>query len=131
MSAALPFSFDFLSVTCCECGIAFAFDKNFHNRRVADHKIFYCPSGHSQHFTDKSEVERLKEQLKWSRRSADSVRSQLGKAEKSVSAYKGALTRTKNRIKNGVCPCCKRQFQNLHRHMVAQHADYTSKEANE
>lgn len=33
-------------------------------------------------------------------------------------------TRIKNRVKNGVCPCCNRTFENLARHMQAKHSDF-------
>ena len=42
----------------------------------------------------------------------------------SKAAIKGHLTRTKKRIAAGVCPCCKRTFQDLARHMNGQHPDY-------
>lgn len=37
---------------------------------------------------------------------------------------KGVVTRTRNRIANGVCPCCDRSFTNLQRHMASKHPDY-------
>lgn len=30
----------------------------------------------------------------------------------------------KNRVANGVCPCCNRHFENLERHMKGQHPDF-------
>lgn len=44
--------------------------------------------------------------------------------ERSRNAYKGQVTKVKNRVSKGVCPCCNRYFKNLHRHMENKHPDY-------
>ena len=43
-----------------------------------------------------------------------------------AAALRGVVTRTKNRVGNGVCPCCNRTFANLMRHMHDQHPGYTA-----
>ena len=49
-------------------------------------------------------------------------------AQRQASAFKGVVTRTKNRIAGGACPCCNRTFQNLARHMATKHSDYAHKD---
>ncbi len=41
-----------------------------------------------------------------------------------VRAQKAAKTKLKNRIKHGVCPCCKRTFQNIAKHIATKHPGY-------
>lgn len=95
------------------------------------HKTWYCYRGHPRHFPGESKEERLKQKLE---NTEKMLRSQIKrtewaqeaerKAELSRRATKGQLTKTKNRIKNGVCPCCNRTFVDLGRHMAGQHPDY-------
>jgi len=51
-------------IQCCECFVAFAMTTELYEKRLKDHKSFYCPVGHGQHFVGKSDEEKLKEQLK-------------------------------------------------------------------
>lgn len=115
---------------CCQCGIQFAFDSEIVARRQADGKGFYCPNGHSQSYCD-SEVTRLKRQLESKDKQLQNekewsvmYRKQRDDIQKSANALRGVVTRTKNRIKHGVCPCCKRNFQNVREHMKTQHPEY-------
>lgn len=47
------------AVECAECGISFGIPKDFEERRRKDHATFYCPSGHSNYYGQKSEAFRL------------------------------------------------------------------------
>lgn len=116
---------------CCACSITFAVPEDFDQRRRNDGKTFYCPAGHSQSYT-KSELDRVREKL--AREQAARERAQAREihehdqriaAERSASAYKGRVTRLKNRAAAGVCPCCNRSFENLRRHMSTKHPDFT------
>jgi hypothetical protein len=51
-------------IQCCECFVAFAMTTELYEKRLKDHKSFYCPVGHGQHFVGKSDEEQLKEKLK-------------------------------------------------------------------
>lgn len=117
--------------TCCACGMLFAMTEDFQQRRINDHASFYCPAGHSQSYTGKTEAEKLREELTKTQRSLkvakadyESEYSARRAAERSLIATKGVLTRTKNRIANGVCPCCQRTFSNLSEHMHMEHPEY-------
>ncbi|MFZ5785500.1 MAG: hypothetical protein ACOY3Y_03565 [Acidobacteriota bacterium] len=120
---------------CCECGIYFAMPRDFQERRRFDGKNFFCPAGHPQHYTE-PEKAKLERQLKqaedraareagW-RRHAESTAHH---AERRRRALQGVVTRTKRRIAAGVCPCCKRHFQNLEDHMKSRHPKYAHDEA--
>lgn len=116
------------TLECSECGVLFALGSHFMKKRREDHKWFYCPNGHSQHYPQKSEAERLRQQLKWAESSAQSWRDQAETAERRRRGEKAAKTRLKNRIANGVCPCCQRSFTDLQQHMATKHPDYANPE---
>lgn len=109
-----------LEVTSCWCGIAVAIPSNL-MRFARNHKgkEVYCPLGHTFIFKDSYE-----EQLQVERRRHEATRDLLRAEERSHSATRGTLTKTKKRIHAGVCPCCKRSFQNVKRHMDNKHPDY-------
>jgi len=112
--------------TCCSCGVTFAFSQGFYELRHGDGKPFYCPNGHSQYYTE-SDANRLKNAIALAKREEENAkwwREQTEEKGRSLSATRGQLTKVKNRIKNGVCPCCNRSFENLHNHMTTQHPNY-------
>lgn len=113
--------------SCCVCGIPFGIP-DYHLTRLKDNGgEFFCPNGHAQHYTV-SEIKRLSDEVDWYRTRWNEERADHQSTRRSLTATKAAHTRTKNRIKNGVCPCCNRQFSNLHRHMQTQHPDYAGDE---
>ena len=118
--------------TCAGCGMAFGVTKDFERRRRDDHKTFYCPSGCHNWYSQDNETEAAKKELEREKRYNASLLSQLDQeraevqmAKKAASVAKGQLTRERNRIAKGVCPCCNRSFPQLHEHMKTQHPDYT------
>lgn len=113
---------------CCNCGMVFAMPADVARRRREDHKTFYCPAGHGQHYTGKTAEQKLREKLEAEekRRVAAEERALGAKAqaEKTVKAYK----KIRDRVKNGVCPCCNRTFQNLLEHMKKQHPEFGTRD---
>ena len=112
-----------VAVTCCNCGVAFGMSDDFHERRRRDHGLFYCPAGHSQHFTGKSDIEKLREELAVKEQSVRHVQQQAEFQRKEAIAAKAAATKLRNRVSKGVCPCCNRTFTNLARHMKTKHPE--------
>ena len=109
-------------IQCASCGISFGLTADFIQRRQEDHSDFKCPMGHLNIYLAKTEEEKLRDLLKLEKESKERAYAREAEALKRLSVTKGALTRTKNRIKNGVCPCCNRTFQNLALHMKTKHA---------
>lgn len=112
---------------CADCHMPFAITRAFEDSRHRDRTSFFCPAGHSQWFPGKTlekrladETARAERNYQWFRESTESER----RIARRLSATQGVVTRTKRRIAAGVCPCCNRSFQNLHRHMAGQHPDY-------
>jgi len=56
----------------------------------------------------------------------DQTRADRDHKEAQRRAEKAAKTRIKNRIGNGVCPCCNRTFKDLASHMKCKHPEYAS-----
>lgn len=131
-----------LSVTieqiyCCneQCDAMIIMPARVMDRFRENHKIFYCHFGHPQSFTGKNEKQKLQDQLDKSERLRERackekewVQQDLKNEKNSNRALKGVITRTKNRVKNGVCPCCKRSFSNLKDHMSTKHPKYGDNE---
>lgn len=116
--------------TCCNCGISFAMAVDFYNMRREDHGTFYCPKGHPQFYTGKSDSEKLKDEIsKLEQRNINldhvinNKNHQILQLNYSVRAQKAAKTKILNRVKNGVCPCCNRTFKNLQNHFKSKHPE--------
>ena len=105
---------------CCRCGIVFAMPVEFKEQRLGDKASFYCPGGHGQHYTT-NEADRLRQQLENERRALSTTQDLLNGERRSHAATKGQLTKTLNRIHEGVCPECNRTFKQLSRHMRSRH----------
>lgn len=124
-----------VTIACYKCQIRFAVMEGFYKHRRDDHGEFYCPVGHPQAFTGKNATERERDSLRLQIQSANQAteRAQTARdmAERRRAAAKGQLTKTRNRIAAGVCPCCNRTFQNLADHMRTQHVGYAASEPEE
>jgi hypothetical protein len=123
--------------TCCACHVIYALPTELRERRLNDGEWFYCPNGHAQRFTE-SEIDRLKREVlkqqaareqaeanaKWWNTYASEQAQEAVQANRRAAAQKGAMTRLKKRVHNGVCPECNRSFANLRRHMECKHPTF-------
>lgn len=122
---------------CCACGMKFAMPSDFQARKMREAgTTFYCPAGHAQHYMGKTfdaQLREAKERADIERANAQFWRRQRDKAERDgvrrTAAAKGVTTKLRKRIANGVCPCCKRSFANVAKHMAGQHPDYVEADA--
>ena len=90
----------------------------FEAERDRDHsKSWCCPNGHSRHYIGETDAQRLQRQLDAAKRDADWQRQLREKADKKN-------RNLERRIANGVCPCCKRHFENVQRHIEQKHPDF-------
>jgi hypothetical protein len=98
---------------------------------------YSCAYGHQQFLcvgeSDETKLRRERDRL--TQRLAekdDEIRRQHERteaAERRGAAARGQVTKIKNRVGHGVCPCCNRTFENLARHMGAQHPTFTAEAA--
>ncbi len=122
----------FVHIACCQCKVSFGMDEATHLTLRRSSTNFYCPFGHQQHFPQgKTEAEKLaaaqaqaKREVRWRHEAEEAARA----TERRLAAQKGVTTRLKNRVANGVCPCCNRSFMNLQRHMASQHKGFAAEE---
>lgn len=131
MNQLVNVNFDLAVEVCWVCGISFAIPQTFRNRKKTHGGSFYCPAGCHLGYGDseldkaKKEIERIRKEKEWAEQRALSNHRLYESEQKSKAVVRGHLTRVKNRIANGVCPCCNRSFKNLHRHMKSQHPTFT------
>lgn len=99
-----------------------------HSEKIA----FYCAYGHQQYYPQgdseatilRRELDRAKQRLAHKDDQIKDALDQRDTAERRRAAAQGQVTRIKNRVSNGTCPCCNRSFQNLQRHMANKHPDF-------
>lgn len=116
------YSLDYTPVVPSCCYVPFLMGTAIFEARKNDHETWWCPAcGATRYFPAKSDNEKLQEQLAAARRLHSKAESERRIAQRQVSAQKAAKTRLLNRVKKGVCPCCNRYFDNLHRHMTTKH----------
>lgn len=129
MARTLNYSQRLVVEVCCKCGIAFAIPEDFQRKVRRTSESFYCPEGHQQYYpggkSDEAKIKELENELRRESDNAEFWRGQEAIQKRRVAAAKGRVTRIKNRIANGVCPCCNRHFENVERHMKNQHPDFT------
>lgn len=118
-----------VAMTCGDCGTAYGISRRYYDECVRDHsKHFHCPRGCRRHFVGKTEAERLKDQLDCEQRETARLRGERDRKDRQLSAARGRITKIKNRVGRGVCPCCNRTFVNLGRHMQGQHPGFTDQD---
>lgn len=116
--------------TCPTCFVIYAVPEELLTRKNNENGSWFCPNGHRLVFT-KSELQKTQEALAkekenseyWRKRKSE-VDAQNDNLNRRLSAKKGQITKIKNRVGNGVCPCCNRTFQNLQQHMSKQHPEF-------
>lgn len=124
-----------LVVTSCWCGIQLALPSSLYRKMQADsHVHAFCPVGHrfvySHNEADqqRERAEIAESRLRAERAAHTATRDQAAAAHRSAIAYKGHVTRLRNRIANGVCPLagCHRHFDNVQAHIEGQHPEWAA-----
>lgn len=123
MSAVFKYEQQLEATSCCVCGIQFGVPPYFISNKRANAGTLYCPNGHGLGWS-KSEADKLREQLQKANSETEWQRARAQRLEKDLQSQKGQLTKLKNRVAKGVCPCCQRSFVALKRHMKTKHPDY-------
>jgi hypothetical protein len=99
----------------------------FIDARRKDKRAYYCPNGHCLSYAE-GEADKLRKQLEAERARIEMFRRENQEKERTITSLKGQITKTRNRISKGICPCCNRSFVQLGRHMKTKHPDYTQKQ---
>lgn len=131
----------FSTKTCPLCGVHYAVDSAFVAEIKRLNESWYCPNGHSLVYKE-SPADQLERELKAAKEAARiaennstyfsgrlvETQRELDLTARTLKASKTRLKKTKERIAAGVCPCCRRNFENLGRHIRGQHPQYLKKE---
>lgn len=112
-----------VSHCCSECGAVYGLGENFSRVRANDGKVWYCPNGHSQCRGEGYE-KKLERQLAQERQAHDQTKAKIRDVEAELGRVTAKAKRLRTRAANGVCPCCKRTFAELAKHMRSKHPDY-------
>lgn len=111
-------------VWCCVCGGPIAFEENQLRATREKPTNFYCNRGHVQGFYGNS----YKEKLANAERDAAAERARHDQTKAALAEAEKKRDRLARRLKAGVCPCCKRTFKQLARHMEHKHPGYAKPE---
>lgn len=132
MSTTFSVATDLTTINCGKCGGVYAINERFRREQWECGGGWHCPYCETSWGYWESENEKLKKQLEQERKAGESrlaaerakhdqTREALKHTEARRRAEKANNTKMKKRIAGGVCPCCRRTFQNLSAHMKNQH----------
>ena len=121
---------------CFTCGMPIALSEGHLRRFNEEGESIYCVSGHIT-VRRKSDNRQLREDLaaaqEWVTRLETAVQDERKETQtwKNAHENQGRMLereqtkrkRLENRVHDGVCPHCRRSFQNVQRHMARQHPE--------
>jgi len=117
----------FATCCCASCGIQYAIPERRQRELRENHETFYCPNGHTQWYPQKSEAEKLRDELKRKEQELANTAIEKLQLKKELELKIKQRDKKLKRLTNGVCSCCNRSFVNLHQHMKKQHPEEVSK----
>ena len=122
MAAALTACVTLVEVPggCPRCGVPFAIPSHLLDQRQRNAGDLFCPSGHAMSWKE-TEADRLKKIVEERDRQLAAETKKREWAEQAAKKAEQAAAATKRRAAHGVCPCCKRSFANVRRHMATKH----------
>lgn len=125
----------FRVISCYTCGVRFGIDGALYKRVVTDATgSVYCPAcGKLTCWRESEDQKRLKDlqkKLEWEASEVARQKQLRETAEASLRATRGIVTKLKNRVGAGVCPCCNRTFKQLAAHMENMHPNFLGDESN-
>jgi hypothetical protein len=121
----------------CKCQMWIPDELNSSALRARGEIPFFCAYGHKQYYIEgeseetklRRERDRLTQRLAEKDDEIQRQRELRKTTERQLSASKGQVTKIKNRVGHGICPCCNRTFENLARHMGSKHPTFTAEAA--
>lgn len=106
-------------INCGHCGGTYALNERYRAHRAQVGGAWTCPYCQGGWGYVEGENARLKREL-------EETETRLRSAKCEVLAERNLKERAERklrRVNRGVCPCCKRSFQNLARHMATKHPE--------
>ena len=126
-------SIELTQVECGMCAGVYAISERYRAKKAEAGGFWNCPycKGSWGYRTEDSELEKARRELTRERARHDQTRADRDRvcdardrADRRRAAAQGQVTKIKNRVGRGVCPCCNRSFENLARHMKSQHPKF-------
>lgn len=120
-----------LSIETCWCGMVHGVPEALVNEQKRQHHDgrdpigIHCPLGHVWVPAARPRHEIDAEKIKKLERERDAARCAAIEAAEERDAMRKANNALRQRAKGGACPCCKRTFVQLARHIKSQHPDFT------
>lgn len=125
MSAKLSLNVELCSIDCGACGGVYAILERYRADRQVDGGSWTCPYCRaSWGFAKNNENAKLRQQLADEKARLTAALARANESAARAEAAEKSLQRHKRRTAAGTCPCCKRTFQQLRRHMAAKHPGY-------
>lgn len=124
---------------CCTCRTDIWLPESLYDAAGRSEAIsFWCPYGHQQHFrqgeTDEQKLQREVNILRQREARLEEEKRQLETdlATEHTAKVKAvaSLKRHKIRAAAGTCPCCKRTFNDMARHMKSKHPQFVEQNGN-
>jgi DNA repair exonuclease SbcCD ATPase subunit len=112
----------FEQLTCGGCGIHFYVPEHWLKKKRNEEAGFHCPNGCSRVFVGENEADKLKRQLQQAQQELANKSVEKIQIERQLENLQKQL----KRVQKGTCPCCKRSFSDLKRHMATKHPDVKS-----
>lgn len=108
---------------CPVCFVTYAGPKRLFEAKRRNGTNFYCPNGHnlSYHDSEEDKLRRERDQLKQRIALKD---DQIAEAIDRAMRAQKEVNKLTTRASHGVCPCCKRTFSQLARHMKQKHPEF-------
>ena len=91
---------EFEVVECCNCHVQFYMTHEHQRSLIASKETFYCPNGHPQSYTGKSDskkISELKQKINVCSIRKNELLSELETKEKSIKAYKMLYAKEKKK----------------------------------
>ena len=124
MSVTYEIATTFEPTHCEPCGVQFALTETMYKRLRRTHDTFYCPNGCQIQYYGETQEQKLRRLLDSANSRSTDLSHRLDYANRSRAALRGQVTKIKRRVSKGICPCCRRNFANLKRHMEGQHPNW-------
>jgi hypothetical protein len=126
---------ELVEITCCACGAPFAMSEALydscreHNAKAMpdDTKTFYCPAGHSQHFTGRSTEQQLRRQVASLEEDVRAARADAQAARMREGKERRRAENVTKRADLGICPHCHRRVRQLADHVASKHPEHVPK----
>jgi hypothetical protein len=126
------------AIHCGCCGGTYAINERYRERKQETGEGWHCPYCKCSWGYKEGENARLKRELEAAKNQEvaeqqrhDQTKTHLRETEIQLRAQKGQVTKIKNRVAKGTCPCCRRSFKDMAKHMKTEHPNFIEKDVPE